>query len=135
MYISPQTLQRLPAIKIYMGIYRLIRLSDIPEISQHMFEENQAKEAKCLTLSFRNELCDLCLRESNDRRWITKRQERLWTTDGYGQRILIINHTQRILKICSQANWKASLVTVECSENEKDIFGFTNLQNYAAKSK
>ena len=138
LYIPPQILQRLPAIKIYMGIYRSYPIClDMPEISQHMFEENQAKLRKQNASHYHLEMnfmtyvsVDQMIQDGllNDR-------GSLWTTDRYGQRISIINRTQRILrKICSQENWKASLLAVECSKNEKDIFGFTDLKNFTAKS-
>ena len=115
-----------------MGIYRSYPICiDIPEISQHMFEENQAKLRRQNASRYHLEMnfvtyvsVDQMIQDG-----LLKDRGDLWTTDRYGQRIRIINRTQRILRnICSQENWKASLVTVECSENDKDIFGFTNLK-------
>ena len=137
LYIPPQILQRLPTIKIYMGIYRSYPIClGMPEVSQRMFEENQAKLKTQKASRYHLEMnfvtyvsVDQMIQDG-----LLKERGSLWTTDRYGQRIRIINRTQRILRnICSQENWKASLVTVECSENDKDIFGFTDLKNYTAK--
>ena len=80
-----------------------------------MFEENQAKLKETNASRYHLEMnfvtyvsVDQMIQDG-----LLKDRGDLWTTDRYGQRIRIINRTQRILQnICSQANWKASLVTV-----------------------
>ncbi len=138
LHIDPLTLESLSPIKIFMGIYRSYPIClNIPEITQNMFEENQEKlktqnasryhlEMKFVTYVSIDQMMQDGLLEGRGS---------LWVTDKYGQRILIINRTRSILqKLCIQDNWMESLVTIDCSENREDIFGFTDIKSFTTLS-